>query len=280
MDQIKYLVVNFENDNKPYEYKTNIDSIKKGSFVVVETSKGIEVGKVVKEPKESQVDTDSDIPLVIRIANKDDYDQYKKNKKDANNAKIIAQEEADKLKLNMNFIACEYTLDRSKISLIYLADSRVDFRELLKVLASIFHCRIELRQIGPRDKAKTISGIGVCGRELCCASFLNDFDRITVNMAKNQFLAINMQKLSGHCGNLLCCLKYEDDEYTELRKEMPKLNSQVEFEGEKYQVASINVIAGNCKLTNEQTAIFVPIKELTTKGKYKKVVANTKNENE
>ena len=168
----------------------------------------------------------------------------------------------------MNIIASEYTLDRAKITFTYLADDRVDFRELLKVLASRFHCRIDLRQIGTRDKAKMVSGLGCCGRELCCAKFISDFDRISINMAKNQLLALNIQKLSGQCGNLMCCLKYEDEAYKELRKDLPKLNATVEFEGAKYKLTSMNVINDSCRIENAETSLNVSLKEFKKKAKY------------
>ena len=167
----------------------------------------------------------------------------------------------------MKVISAEYTLDRSKITFIYLADDRVDFRELLKILASIFRCRIDLRQVGTRDKAKIVSGIGPCGRELCCARYISEFDRISINMAKNQLLALNVAKLSGQCGNLMCCLKYEDEAYKDLKKGLPKLNSYIEYEGEKFKLTSMNVIVRNCKLENREHAIFISLDDLLKNGK-------------
>ena len=207
---------------------------------------------------------------MLRKANEEDEIQFNKNCEDAKNAKIRCQEEADKLNLGMNILSAEYTLDRTKITFIYVADDRVDFRELLKVLASIFHCRIDLRQIGTRDKAKMVSGVGVCGRELCCAKFISEFDRITINMAKNQLLALNTQKLSGQCENLMCCLRFEDDNYKEIRKNLPKINSLVEYEGEKYKITSMNIIAWTCKLESHENAMFISLDDLIEKGKYQK----------
>lgn len=278
-ENIKYISVRFETTNKSYTFSTTDDSIKVNDKVVVETSRGIEYCQVISGPFDT-CNLDMEIKPIIRKATVEDVRQFNKNKTDALDAKRICQEESDKLNLNMNIISAEYTLDRAKITFIYLADDRVDFRELLKVLAAIFHCRIDLRQVGTRDKAKMVSGVGVCGRELCCARFINDFDRISINMAKNQLLALNIQKLSGQCGNLMCCLKYEDEAYKDLRKDLPKINSQVIFEGEKYRITSMNVIAQNCKLENSEHAIFVSIQELIEKGKFNKSVVKEEKEEE
>lgn len=279
MEELKYISVRFETTNKTYTFSTTDDSIKNGDGVVVETQRGVEYGLVVSDPFDTP-NVNMEIKPILHKANNDDLSQFERNKEDAKKAKIICQEESDKLNLNMNVISAEYTLDRAKVTFTYLADDRVDFRELLKVLASIFHCRIDLRQVGTRDKAKMVSGIGVCGRELCCAKFIGDFDRISINMAKNQLLALNVAKLSGQCGNLMCCLRYEDDAYKDLRKDLPKLNSQVEFEGEKYKITSMNVIAKNCKLENHEHAIFISLDELVSKGKYNKPVKKQESEEE
>lgn len=279
MEELKYISVRFETTNKTYTFSTTDDSIKNGDGVVVETQRGVEYGLVVSDPFDTP-NVNMEIKPILHRANDDDLSQFERNKEDAKKAKVICQEESDKLSLNMNVISAEYTLDRAKVTFTYLADDRVDFRELLKVLASIFHCRIDLRQVGTRDKAKMVSGIGVCGRELCCAKFIGDFDRISINMAKNQLLALNVAKLSGQCGNLMCCLRYEDDAYKDLRKDLPKLNSQVEFEGEKYKITSMNVIAKNCKLENHEHAIFISLDELVSKGKYNKPVKKQESEEE
>ena len=268
-NELRYLSVRFETTNKIYTFSSDDQSIKCGDAVIVETQRGIEYAIVATDPFEKP-NVSFEIKPIIRKADERDRKQFERNKKDALEAKAICQEESDRLGLQMNVISAEYTLDRAKITFIYLADDRVDFRELLKVLASIFHCRIDLRQVGTRDKAKMVSGIGVCGRELCCARFISDFDRISINMAKNQLLALNIQKLSGQCGNLMCCLRYEDDAYKQLRQDLPKLNSQVEYEGEKYRITSMNVIARNCKLENREHAIFITLDELVEKGKFNK----------
>ena len=221
-ENLKYISVRFETTNKTYTFSTEDGSIRNGDAVVVETQRGVEYAIVVSDPSEKP-NVDFEVKPIIRKANDRDRQQFERNKAEAEEAKRICQEESDALDLQMNVISAEYTLDRAKISFTYLADDRVDFRELLKVLAAIFHCRIDLRQVGTRDKAKMVSGIGVCGRELCCARFIGDFDRISINMAKNQLLALNIQKLSGQCGNLMCCLRFEDEAYKDLRKDLPKI---------------------------------------------------------
>ena len=155
----------------------------------------------------------------------------------------------------------EYQGDKSKAVFYYTADGRVDFRELLKDLASQLKCRIELKQIGPRDKAKMIGGIGPCGLETCCSKFLNNFDVVSINMAKNQLLALNISKLSGQCGKLMCCLKYEDENYKEMRKGCPKMNEQIDHDGKRYRVTSMNVITQQAKLENREEAHFLPFEE-------------------
>ena len=262
-----YIAVKFDSTNKTYTFKVSDFEVKSGDRVVVETARGLEIGKVTGSPFEKP-DINLEIKEILRLATKRDLQDYEENKEDAARAKDIDQKEADRLNMGMNIIASEYTLVRAKITFTYLADDRVDFRELLKVLASIFHCRIDLRQIGTRDKAKMVSGIGCCGRELCCAKFISDFDRISINMAKNQLLALNIQKLSGQCGNLMCCLKYEDEAYKDLRKDLPKLNSNVEYEGERYKLVSMNVINQTCRIENGDTSLTVDLKDFKKKSKY------------
>ncbi len=278
-EKLRYVSIRFETTNKTYTFSTTDESIKEGDAVVVETQRGIEYATVVTEPFEKP-NVSMEIKPIIRKATKEDLRQFERNKADEAEARKICQEESDRLDLKMNVISAEYTLDRAKITFIYLADERVDFRELLKVLASIFHCRIDLRQIGTRDKAKMVSGVGVCGRELCCAKFIGDFDRISINMAKNQLLALNIQKLSGQCGNLMCCLRFEDDAYKELRKDLPKLNSQVEYDGERFRVTSMNVITKNCKLENPDHAIYISLEDLVKKGKYNRKTVKNESEEE
>lgn len=263
---LKYLSVRFQATNKTYTFSTTDNSIVNGDGVIVETQRGVEYARVIADPFDKP-NVSMEIKPILRKASREDEIQYEKNIVDCKEAKQRCQNEADKLELGMKVISAEYTLDRSKITFIYLADDRVDFRELLKILASIFRCRIDLRQVGTRDKAKIVSGIGPCGRELCCARYISEFDRISINMAKNQLLALNVAKLSGQCGNLMCCLKYEDEAYKELKKGLPKLNSYIEYEGEKFKLTSMNVIVRNCKLENREHAIFISLDDLLKNGK-------------
>ena len=263
---LKYLSVRFQATNKTYTFSTTDNSIVNGDGVIVETQRGVEYARVIADPFDKP-NVSMEIKPILRKASREDEQQYEKNIVDCKEAKQRCQNEADKLELGMKVISAEYTLDRSKITFIYLADDRVDFRELLKILASIFRCRIDLRQVGTRDKAKIVSGIGPCGRELCCARYISEFDRISINMAKNQLLALNVAKLSGQCGNLMCCLKYEDEAYKDLKKGLPKLNSYIEYEGEKFKLTSMNVIVRNCKLENREHAIFISLDDLLKNGK-------------
>ncbi len=263
---LKYLSVRFQATNKTYTFSTTDNSIVNGDGVIVETQRGVEYARVIADPFDKP-NVSMEIKPILRKASREDEIQYEKNIVDCKEAKQRCQNEADKLELGMKVISAEYTLDRSKITFIYLADDRVDFRELLKILASIFRCRIDLRQVGTRDKAKIVSGIGPCGRELCCARYISEFDRISINMAKNQLLALNVAKLSGQCGNLMCCLKYEDEAYKDLKKGLPKLNSYIEYEGEKFKLTSMNVIVRNCKIENREHAIFISLDDLLKNGK-------------
>ena len=199
--------VKFLNTPRAYFFGIKDDmQINLGDKVVVETMRGMELGEISIAP----IDIDKyESPLglkpILRLATDVDIKMYEANLKDARFAMDICENEVKRLNLNMRLISCEYTLDKAKVLFSYIADDRVDFRELLKVLASRLHTRIELRQIGARDKAKAIGGLGVCGLPLCCSTFLNEFDGISITRAKNQMLAINIPKLSGQCGKLVCC---------------------------------------------------------------------------
>lgn len=255
--------IRFKGAKKAYTFGTNDTKYVPGDQVIVDTVRGLELGEVIADLKPiDKVSMSTPLKPVLRKATKQDLDNYAKNKDLAADAMKTCDESIRKLGLDMHLISAEYTLDRSKVIFSYVADERVDFRELLKELASIFKCRIELRQIGPRDKAKFIGGIGTCGMETCCSRFLPDFDVISINMAKNQLLALNIQKLSGQCGKLLCCLKYEDDLYKELRANLPKMNELLEYKGKKYRVSSMNMLSGIAKLENREEAVILTLNEL------------------
>ncbi len=261
--------VRFKGAKKAYTFGTNDPQLTNGDFVVVETIRGLELGEIIADVQPAHtINISTELKPVVRKATQSDVDSYNKNKELSKEAMLTCEQSIKRLGLDMNLISAEYTLDRSKVIFSYVADERVDFRELLKDLASIFKCRIELRQIGPRDKAKYIGGIGTCGMETCCSRFLADFDVVSINMAKNQLLALNIQKLSGQCGKLMCCLKYEDDLYKELRKNLPKMNEMVEYKGKRFRVTSMNVLSNLAKIENREETIFLSLNDLIEETVY------------
>lgn len=263
-NQQQYVVsIAFLPSSKAYYFSSETNDLKPLDFVVVETIRGLELGQVVKDVELiEEVNLKFPLKPIVRKATEEDIKQYYRNVEDAKEAFKVAEECITNLKLDMRLLSAEYTLDHSKVNIVYVSEARVDFRELLKDLASKLKCRIELRQIGTRDRAKVIGGIGTCGLPLCCSSFLGEFDGISINMAKNQFLALNIQKLSGHCGKLICCLKYEDDLYTELRKGLPKINQKVKYNGIIYKVTSINVLTNNAHLEHEDESLDLKLDDL------------------
>ncbi len=262
--EFKYLVsVRFAPSKKSYNFGTNDETIKYGDKVVVETVRGVELGEVISDLRDSATHSISlALKPILRKGTPEDEAAYKRNKADIPEALKKCQKCIEQLGLEMYLIDAEYTLDRSKIIFTYVADDRVDFRELLKSLAAIFRCRIELRQIGPRDKAKMVGGLGCCGMETCCSRFLDDFDIVSINMAKNQFLALNTQKLSGQCGKLMCCLKFEDESYKQMRKGLPKLNSAIEYDGVRYRITSINLLNESAHLANRDSSVDITLDDL------------------
>ncbi len=257
-----YVGVRFHYSTHAYFFGYKDLDIKKGEKVVVETTHGPELGEVFFDPITiEQYHSVLELKPILRKATDVDLKLHEINLKDADFALEICKNEVKKLGIEMNLISCEYTLDKSKVIFSYVADERVDFRELLKVLASRLHTRIELRQIGSRDKAKLVGGIGMCGLPLCCATFLNEFDGISINRAKNQMLAINIPKLSGHCGKLLCCLKYEDEAYSELKKDFPPIGFKVFIDKIEYTVTTINVVSKMVKIDNEEDTKFLSLEE-------------------
>jgi len=260
----KYMVsARFLNTKKAYNFGTDDASLKLGEKVVVETVRGLELGELLSDARDIS-EHQLTIPLkpVVRRATNRDIDNAARNANDEPAALKRCQECVDRLKLGMGLISAEYTLDRSKIVFSYVADDRVDFRELLKQLASTFRCRIELRQIGPRDKAKIVGGLGPCGQETCCSRYMDDFYIVSINMAKNQSLALNTAKLSGQCGKLMCCLKYEDENYKLLHKGMPKMNARIEYEGKKYRMTGMNALKQTVRLTNAEGAVDMTFDQL------------------
>lgn len=259
----RYLAyVSFKESRKVYSFGYDGDDLKVNDRVVVETVRGQELGTIVKDCEPFLVQHGMEIKPVLRKASENDLKREQENVEKAKRAMVVCDECIKMLGLDMHLIEAEYTLDCSKIIFVYVADERVDFRELLKELASRFRCRIELRQVGPRNKSKIIGGLGMCGMETCCSRFLNDFDVVSINMAKNQLLALNIQKLSGQCGKLMCCLKYEDAQYKTMRQGLPKLNAQIEYKGKKYRVTSMNVLLQQAKIENKEDVQFLDFKEL------------------
>lgn len=262
--EFKFIVpIHFNNNSRMYTFGCDCDSYQKGDKVVVETIRGIELAYVADVVQDIETYKDgNELKPVVRLASEEDIKNHDYNIEKAKEALKICDQEIKKLNLEMNLIEAEYTLDQSKITFVYVSEERVDFRELLKILASIFHCRIELRQVGPRNKAKMVGGIGQCGQETCCSRYLNDFAMVSINMAKNQLLALNIQKLSGQCGKLKCCLRFEDDLYSELRKDLPKINTRVTYEGSQYRITGYNVLMGQAKIENNENVKLVNFQEL------------------
>lgn len=263
MNKMKfYINVKFGVSNKTYYFATDEESLKVGDYVVVETVVGLEIGEVVTYPKDlSTLNFDREIKPILRKATNEDMVTFESNKTLALEACSLFEDQVKKLNLNMNLISAQYTLDRTKILFVYVADDRVDFRELLKVLASSLHCRIELKQINSRERAQLVGGLGTCGLPLCCTTFLTQFEGVSLNKAKNQMLAINIPKLSGQCGKLMCCLKYEDDLYTEAKKEFPPINFKFKYKDEEYKVSSYNVLTKVIKIQSPENVEFVSLDE-------------------
>ncbi len=239
--------IRFKKVGKIYYFDPNGVQAEKGQHAIVETARGIECGEIVIANK--QVDDDKIIkPLksLIRIATKEDMATVAQNIALEDQALKICAEKVKNHKLDMKLVAAEYTFDRGKVLFYFTSDGRVDFRELVKDLASVFRTRIELRQIGVRDEAKMVGGLGVCGNPLCCSTFLDDFQSVSINMAKEQGLSLNPTKISGTCGRLMCCLKYENEAYQELTRNTPPVDSIVETPDGRGVVTSINLLRGKC----------------------------------
>lgn len=257
-----FVTVNFKNQTKPYYFGLNDKFVGYGDHIVVDTARGLELVEVISNPEPAtEVPGNFELKPVIRKATEKDMEDYKKSLVLADKALAAISRFIKELGLKMNPITAEYTLDHNKVLIVYLAEERVDFRELLKRLNAELRVRIELRQIGERDKAKMISGLATCGMETCCSRFMKDFDMISINMAKNQNLALNISKLSGLCGKFKCCLKHEDKMYTEMKKEWPEVNSKIRYKGEEYYLNAMNYIAEEAKLMNKEETIYVPFEE-------------------
>ncbi len=240
---VNVIGVRFKRAGKIYFFDPKDLDVAAGDNVIVETIRGIEFGKVVTGKEQiDEKDLVSPLKPVIRIADDNDKAKHLNNREKANAALVTCQEKIDKHGLEMKLIDAEYTFDNNKVIFYFTADGRVDFRELVKDLASVFRTRIELRQIGVRDEAKILNGIGQCGRRLCCANWLADFAPVSIKMAKDQNLSLNPTKISGICGRLMCCLRYEYDTYKSLRKQMPRVGDTVKTPDGEALVFGVNIL--------------------------------------
>ena len=232
----------FKQKGKKYYFGSNKD-YSVDDKVIVSTEKGLQLGKIVgKVDKKKLKIAENELKEIVRIADKKDYNQYLNNTRDAEKALKKCRSLVKELKLDMDVINASFTFDKSQLLFNFIADERIDFRELAKRLAGIYKTRIELRQIGARDKAREISGIGPCGRKLCCSSFLSHIDSVSMNMAKNQNVSLNPQKINGMCSRLLCCLAYEDEEYIRCAKNLPTVGEKIKVDGEYVPVISTNIL--------------------------------------
>lgn len=260
-----YINVKFGVSNKTYYFATDDIYLEIGQKVVVDTIVGLELAEVTTYPKLiSSLNYDKEIKPIKRRATDEDINAYRANEELAVYASQMFTKAVEDLKLDMRLIGAQYTLDKTKVLFTYVADDRVDFRELLKILAAQLHCRIELRQINSRERAQLVGGLGVCGLPLCCTTFFTQFDGVSLSKAKNQMLAINIPKLSGQCGKLMCCLKYEDDLYTEEKKNYPAINTKVIYEGKEYKINSFNILSKMIKLVNEDDVEFLPLEKVNS----------------
>ena len=241
---VKVIGVCFRTAGKIYFFDPGKLKISRNDHVIVETARGIEYGTVVGSPREVPPDkVIQPLKRVLRIATERDDEQEANNKKKEKEAFKICLEKIRKHGLEMKLIDAEYTFDNNKVLFYFTADGRIDFRELVKDLASVFKTRIELRQIGVRDETKILGGIGICGRELCCHSHLSEFIPVSIKMAKEQNLSLNPTKISGVCGRLMCCLKHEEETYEELNRRLPNVGDRVTTDdGFKGEVHSVNVL--------------------------------------
>ena len=250
---IKVVGVRFRSAGKIYYFAPGKQKIEKGMHVIVETARGIEYGTVLIAPREVKEESViQPLKSVIRVATAEDDKTEEKNKAKEKEAFRICLEKIAKHKLEMKLVEAEYTFDNNKLLFYFTADGRIDFRELVKDLASVFRTRIELRQIGVRDETKILGGIGICGRELCCKSYLSEFAPVSIKMAKEQNLSLNPTKISGVCGRLMCCLKNEEETYEYLNSRLPYVGDTVTTDdGFRGEVQSVNVLRQQVKVLIE-----------------------------
>ena len=237
--------VRFKNVGKVYYFDPDGNTLKKGDMVIVETARGIECGEIAMENREMSDDgIVQPLKKLIRVATREDLNKVAENTEKQKTAFDICCKKIAAHKLEMKLVDVEYTFDNTKILFYFTADGRVDFRELVKDLASVFRTRIELRQIGVRDEAKMLGGLGICGKPFCCSTFLGGFQPVSIKMAKEQGLSLNPVKISGTCGRLMCCLKYEQEAYLDLIRTTPSVNSIVMTPSGKGTVVDQNMLTG------------------------------------
>jgi len=253
---IKVVGINFEDSKKIYYFSPNGFELNINTKVIVETERGKQFGYVVTDYIEiDENKLNSQIKNVIKIADKKDIGAHKKNLRDSEKAIIDANRFIEELNLDMKILNANFTFDRTQLLFNFLADDRVDFRVLAKKLAAIYRTRIELRQIGVRDKAREIGGFGQCGRTLCCSLFLKDLNTVSINMAKNQNLALNPQKINGSCGRLMCCLAYENDLYDEYKKGLPNVGEVIKTKEVNGKVIDVDIFSRKYKIEKEDGTV-------------------------
>ncbi len=261
----KVVDIKFKKAGRSYAFDTNNLVLSIGDKVVIETVRGLEIGEVIKDP----YDDNKERNKVVRKATDEDIFKLANLSKRKEEIWEITQTIIDKLKLDMKIVEVEFTLDDSKVIISYVCEGRVDFRDLVKELVVAIKKRVELRQIGVRDQAKAIGGYGACGKECCCSQYLNDFDKVSIKMAKTQGLSLNPTKISGVCGRLMCCLSYENDAYAETLKLMPKLNSTVQTEQGEGIVTFNNLLKQTVTVKfekdNEIKVVELPLAEVKLK---------------
>ncbi len=254
-DEYKVIAVRFKNIGKKYFFDPRNLDLKINDKVLVETIRGIEFGEVVSNIKHVTKD-EVFLPIkpIIRKATEEDKEKYLQNKHEEGHVLEVCEDLVKKNELTMRLLGCEYTFDRTKLIIYFSAENRIDFRQLVKDLAAVFRTRIELRQVGVRDAAKYIGGLGPCGRILCCNTFLGNFDTVSIKMAKNQNLSLNPQKISGACGKLLCCLRYEADFYDEMSQIMPRVGEIVLTPDGEGKVYGVNALIDTVKVVITETS--------------------------
>ncbi len=257
---IETVGIRFKEGGKIYDFDANGMKFNKGDYAMVETVRGIECGKVAKANHGvSEDNITQPLKKVIRVADEKDIKTLNENKEKEQEAFKTCQKKIEAHGLEMNLVDVEYTFDRSKLLFYFTADGRVDFRELVKDLASTFKTRIELRQIGVRDESRMVGGFGICGRPFCCNTFLNDFQPVSIKMAKEQGLSLNPTKISGTCGRLMCCLKYEQETYEHLLRVTPKVGAIVDTPEGKGKVVENNLITGMLKVSLDRRPDAAPL---------------------